>query len=142
MCISGNDSFDHLSFLDARQTLVQALEREGQPFIVDTQLVQHGCMQVTDGHRILQNVVAEVVRLAVRYSPLDATAGQPDRKAAGMVIAAVVVALQLPLAVDRATEFTGEDHHRVVEQPALLQVLQECRGWLVDVQALPRQLLR
>ena len=62
---------------DAGQTLVEALEREGQLFVVDAQLVQNGCMQVADGHGILHNVVAEIVGLPVRDPTLDAAAGEP-----------------------------------------------------------------
>ena len=56
-----------------------------------------------------------------------------------MVVAAIVVASQLALAVDRAAELAAPDDQRVVEQPALLEVgdQRECR--LVDVAALPRQ---
>ena len=132
----------HGAVFDAGQTLVQALEREGQLFVVDAQLVQDGGMQVADGHRILHDVVAEIVGLAVRYPTLDAAAGQPRGEAARMMIAAVIVAFQVALAVDRTTEFAGKDHDRVVEQPTLFQVPQQRRGRLVDIEALARQLLR
>ena len=57
---------DDMRWLDAGQALIEALEREGQLFVVDAQLVQDGGVQITDGDRILHDVVAEVVGFAVR----------------------------------------------------------------------------
>src|SRR5262249_20663244 len=48
----------------------------------------------------------------------------------------------LPLAEDGAAELGGEDDERVLEQPALLQVLDQRGGGLVDVAALVRELAR
>ena len=50
-----------------------------------------------------------------------------------MVVAAVVVARQLALAVDRPAELAAPDDQRVVEQPALLQVGDQGVAGLVDV---------
>ena len=46
-----------------------------------------------------------------------------------MVVAAVVVAGQLALAVDRPAELAAPDDQRVVEQPALLQVGDQGVAW-------------
>ena len=56
-----------------------------------------------------------------------------------MVIAAVVVRRQLALRIDRAAEFAAPDDQRVVEQPALLQILNQRRGRLIGVAALCRR---
>ena len=53
-----------------------------------------------------------------------------------MMVAAVVVRGQLALAVDRAAELAAPDDERVVEQAALLQVLDQRGGGLVGVAAL------
>ena len=49
--------------------------------------------------------------------PLDAAAGQPDREGVRMMIAAVGA-----LGGRRAAELGAEDHQRVLEQAARLQV--------------------
>ena len=62
---------------------------------------------------------------------LDAAAGQPHREGVGMMVAAVVAALDHR----RAAELAAPDDERVVEQAALLQVLDERRAGLVGVAA-------
>ena len=71
---------------------------------------------VVDVHRVGDDVVAELVGLAVHDAGLDAGACHPDGKTLGMVVAAVVVARELALAVDRAAEFAAPDDQRVVQQ--------------------------
>ena len=51
--------------LDAGQPLVEALELEREPRVVDAQAVQDRGVQVVDVDRVLGDVVAEVVGLAV-----------------------------------------------------------------------------
>src|SRR3954468_14836535 len=53
-----------------------------------------------------------------------------------MMIAAVVRGRECALRVDGATKFAAPDHERVVQQPALLKVLNERRGRLVRRRAL------
>ena len=54
-------------------------------------------------------------------------------KQRGMMIAAVIVFGELALAINRAPELAAPDHQRVVEQPALLQILDQRRaGWSVS----------
>ena len=62
---------------DPGQTLVQSLERKGQLFVIDAQLVKDGCVQVTNGDWILHDVVTEIVGFSVRHPSLDAAAGHP-----------------------------------------------------------------
>ncbi len=115
------------------QPEVAALELERELRVVDAQAVQDRGVQVVDVDRVFRDVVAEVVGLAVGDAGLDAAAGQPDREAARMMVAAVVVGRQLALAVDRAAELAAPDDERVVQQAALLEVLDEGRAGLVGV---------
>ena len=108
--------------------------------MVDPQAVQDRGVQVVDMHRVLDDVVAEIVGLAVDDARLDAAAGHPDREAARMMIAAVVLARQFALAVDRAAELAAPDDQRIVQQPALLQILDQRLAGLIDVAALVRQI--
>ena len=116
-----------------------ALELEGQAFVVDAQAVEDRGVEVVDVDGVLDDVVAEVVGLAVDDAGLDAAAGQPDGEAAAVVIAAVVVVAVRALAVDGAAELAAPDDQRVVEQAALLQVLDQGGGGLVGVLALDRR---
>ena len=76
---------------------------------------------------VLDGVVAELVGRAVGDARLDAAAGQPDRKAVDVVVAAVALGHR------RAAEFAAPDHQRVVEHAALLEVLDQRGRGLVDL---------
>ena len=64
------------------------------------------------------------------------------REAARMMVAAVIVGRQLALAIYGAAEFAAPDDQRVVEQAALLQVLDQRGRGLVGVAALAGDLPR
>ena len=119
-----------------------ALELEGELFVVDAELMQDRRVEVVDVNWIADDVVAEVVGLAVGDPRLDAAAGHPDREAARVMITAVVRGGQVSLAIDRASELAAPDDQRVVEQPAPLQVENQGGTRLVDVAGLIRHLCR
>ena len=75
--------------------MVAALELKSAG-VVDAQAVQDRGVQVVDVDGVLDDVVAVVVGLAVGDAGLDAAAGQPDREAARMVVAAVILAVSVP----------------------------------------------
>ena len=54
---------------DAGEPHVEALELEGQAAVVDAQAVQDRGVEVVDVDRVLDDVVAEVVGLAVDDAP-------------------------------------------------------------------------
>ncbi len=66
----------------------------------------------------------------------DAGAGEPDGEAAAVVVAAHAGVAECALAINSAAELGEEHHERVFEQAALLQVVEQCGGGLVDVVAL------
>ena len=133
--ISGQDLLDHRA-MHVGQAVVPALEPESQPGVVDAQAMQDRGVQVVDVDRIPDDVVAEIVGRAVGDPGPDAAAGQPDGEAAGMMVAAVVVGRQPALAVDGSAELAAPDDQRVVEQPALLEVPDQCRRGAIGVAAL------
>ena len=54
------------------EPVAAALELERRPSVVDAPPMQHRRVQVMNVHRVARNVVAEIVRLAVSQSGLDA----------------------------------------------------------------------
>jgi hypothetical protein len=60
-------------------------------------------------------------------------------KQRGMVVAAVVLLRQAALRVDRAAELAAPDDQRLVEQAALLEILDQAVAGLIDVAALVGQ---
>src|SRR5205823_4613557 len=107
-----------------------------------TQAAQDRGVQVVDMDGVADDVVAEVVGLAVGQAALDAAASQPDREAAAVMVAPIVVFGQRALAVDGAPELPAPDHERVVEQAALFEVLDERGGSLIRITALAANLHR
>src|SRR5262249_34689445 len=90
--VSGEDVRDHVP-VHVRQPKAAALKREDQPFVVNAQKLQDGCLQVVDvdgagSDRVLVgvdwvavrvgDVVAVGVGLAVGETAFDARAGQPN----------------------------------------------------------------
>ena len=64
-------------------------------------------MQVVDVYARAGQVVAEVVGLANRDASFDTAAGEPDREAAWMMVAAEVAA-KVPLTVGCSAELTTQ----------------------------------
>lgn len=87
----GDQLFNDLGWLNAGQSLVETLVLEGESLMIDSQQVQDRGVEVADVDRILNDVVGEVVRLSVNGPALGTTARHPHRKAAGMVVTAVIV---------------------------------------------------
>ena len=88
----------------------------------DAHQVQDGRVEVVHVHAVLDDVVAEVVGLAVGHALVDAGAGHQDREAARVVVAAVVGLREGALRVGRTTEFAAPDDERIIEQSALFEV--------------------
>src|SRR5262249_50834025 len=91
-----------------------------QLFVIEAEQVQDGCVQVVDVDLVLDGGVAELVGGAVYLPALDAAAGQPRRKTARAVIAALAV-----LSRRRAAELARPDDEGFVEQATLFQVGQQ-----------------
>src|SRR5689334_2607247 len=125
--------------LDSRETLIEPLEFECESLVIDSQAVEKRGVEVVDVGGFVDDVVAEVVGLAVHLAPPDASPRQPHAEVAGMVIAAVIGVGEFPLRVDCPAEFASPDDERAVEETALLEVSQQRRNRLINVFALQAQ---
>ncbi len=125
--------FDDFGGVDAGESLVEALEGEGEAVVVDAELVEDGGVEVADADFVFGDVVGVVVGFAVGDAAFDASAGHPGGEAFGVVVAAVVVTGESALAVGGASEFSGEDDEGVIEHAALFEVVDEAGAGLVDV---------
>src|SRR5581483_3192400 len=74
---------------NARQPRIQTLKLHGEPLVVDTEQVQHGCVKIVNAHRIFLRRVPEVVRGSIRDAALDAAARHHEREAFDVMIAAI-----------------------------------------------------
>ena len=98
--------------------------------------MQHGRVEVADVHRVANDVVTEVVGLAVARTAFDAAARHPGGETARVMIAAVVLLRQTALRINRASEFAAPNDQRFVEHAPLLEIFQQCVTRPVDVFAL------
>ena len=113
-----------------------------QPFVIEAELMEQRRVEIVHGDGVLGHVVSVVVRRPVDDPGLHAGARHPDGERARMVIAAVVVASERALAIDRTAELRGPQHERVVEQAAAFEIADERRRRLIERLALEVQLVR
>src|SRR5690606_11423683 len=89
-----------------------------------------------DMNGIFDHVIAELVRFAIGEARLDPCPSHPFGKAAGMVVAAIVVGHQSSLAIDRPAKLSAPNHQGIFQQSSLLQVFYQSSGCPVGFGAL------
>ncbi|SVE59913.1 uncharacterized protein METZ01_LOCUS512767, partial [marine metagenome] len=112
------------------------MKGKGEAGVVDAHAVQNGGVEFVEVHGITGDVVAEIIGGAMGDAGLDAAAGHPHTKIARVMVAAVVLASEFALTINRAAKFAAEDHQRVIEHAALFEVFDECGGRLINIHAL------
>ena len=120
------------------QSLIQSLERIGQPFVVNAQLMQKRGIDVVNVNRSFHNIIAEVIRCPEYGTPTDPTATKPKRVTTSMMVAAVIIAGQFPLTVNSSTELSAPDDQRLIEHSSLLEIFNQGSRRLIRVFALTR----
>ena len=128
----GQQVLDDVTF-DIGQAEAATLVAERQSFVVDTEEVQDGCIEVMDMDRFFDDVVTEVVGLPINHPPAHASSGHPSGKAARVMIAAVVFGRQRTLAVRGASEFATPSNERSIEQASLFEIGHQGGASLVGV---------
>lgn len=109
-----------------REAKAPALVFERELFMVDAQKVEQGCLEVVNVYRVLCDIVAEVVRFAVGNSRLDAAAGHPYGETSRVMITTVVFRRELSLGIAGPAKLAAPYHQRIIQQPTLLQVDDQC----------------
>ncbi len=93
-------------------------------------------MEIVHLDGVLFDVVGEIIGAAVAGAGIDAAASHPDGETARVMVAAVVVSLEIALAVGGAAKFTSPEDERFVEESTHFEVADERCGWLIGVSAL------
>jgi hypothetical protein len=133
-----NHSFDNVP-VNVGQAVVPALEAISQTLVVDAELVQDRGLQVVDVHGVFGRAVTKVIRCPIGNARLDATTRHPHGKATRMMVATVDFRGTRALGEYRTPELAAPDDQGIVEEAALLEVLEQASGWSVDVVAHQRQ---
>ncbi len=93
--------------------------------------MQHGGVEIVNGGYVSDGFVSEFIRRAIAEGFLYAGAGEPDGEAFGIVVAAAGAFLE----GRHAAEF-GDPHDQCVfKNAALLQILKQRRGGLIENRA-------
>lgn len=82
-----NDFFDHVCREYSGQLEVQTLRFDAEAFVIQTQLMQQGCMNVADMGRIANRPESEFVRFAMSNAWLKSTPCEPHGERIDMMIA-------------------------------------------------------
>src|SRR5262245_29247699 len=127
--------------MDVGQPIIASLIFEDQAGVLDAEQVEQGGVEVEKAHRVFRHIVSKVIRLAVTDPAADAAAGQPDGETFRMMIAADAGGVDVALSIDGAAKYAAPDHHRVLQQPALLEVDEQGGARLIDIVTLAFDLL-
>ena len=117
---------NHVS-VDVRQAEFSPPELVDQTPMVDAEQVQHRRVEIMNVDDVLLGVVTELVRSTVRETSPDAAARHPHGESLDVVVAAGALCHR------RAAELTAPDDESFVEHAALLEVLDQRGGSLIDV---------
>ena len=112
--------------VDIREPAVNTVVSDTQALVVNSQLVQHGRIDIVDlrGIASVQRLVAPLVAFPMGHSPLDSSPGKPVGEHEWIVITTF-----LSLRAWHASKLGRPVDDRVLEQTTLLQILdQACRS--------------
>src|SRR5438045_1327288 len=93
MSRAAKNGLDHMPVY-VSQSAFDAIVIERQAFVIQTEQMQQGGVQVVDGANVFDGAMAVLIGGAVAESFLDAGAGQPHREAMRIVIAPLSTALE------------------------------------------------
>src|SRR4051812_17488678 len=121
--------------LNTHESLIQSSIEIRQSIGIKTHLIENCGVQSLDVKRLLDGSRANFIGGADAHASLDSAAGDPHGKAIGIVVAAgsnTILGRRLP------AELSAPYHERLVQQAALLEVLQKRRDWLVSARRMLR----
>ena len=102
-------------------------------FMVETQEMQNGCKKIVSAADILHRSAAKIVRAPIAHPPFNSSPHHP----AGESIRIVVAPLGCRLASRHAAKLGCPQHENILQHSALLEVMEQCRGWLIKYGAMP-----
>jgi len=101
-----------------------------QPFMVQSQQMQHGGVQIMHRDSVLHGLESKVVGLSVDHAASNSTAGQPHGESIVVVVPSIAV-----FGHRCAAEFSTPGHQSVFQQAALFQISEQSGDGLVDLAA-------
>src|SRR5258707_14935680 len=87
-----------------------------EPFVVDSEQVEHRRVEIVHSTNILCGIVAKFVCRAVNGAPFNAATGEPKAETVRIVVATVAT-----LRKGSAAKLARKNNQRLLQQPARLQ---------------------
>jgi hypothetical protein len=141
LCGLNQNLLDDLS-VDIGEPEVPALKLIGQARVINAQAMQDRRLQIVNMDRILYDVVAMVIGLSNADAGFNSAASGPNRETARMMVTAVVRFRELPLTINSSPELPSPNNQGLIEQTALLEVLDQRGRSLVRPFALEGKITR
>ena len=124
---------DDVVFLDSGQSLIKPKRTVGQFFVIQTEEVKKGGVEIIHMNRAVGNPVTQVIRAAMNVTGFDSTSCHPNRESFFVMVATA------SLSHGGTTEFSAPDNECLVKQPSFLEVLDQGADRLINLLALVGQ---
>ena len=121
---SGQQLVNHFA-RDIGEAEVTALMPIGELFVIESEAVEEGGMQVVYVNLIFNDVHAQIVRSACGRAWLDASSREPHRECIGVMVTSegALFSRHEGLSERRASELTAPNNKGIFQQSSLLEVL-------------------
>lgn len=137
----GKDLFHHLAGLHSGEFEIEAGAAEGEVFVVDSEAVEDGGLEIGHFDFVFDDVEAHFVGGADGDPTFDAAARHPHAESLGVVIAAhAATEGQTGLDHGGAAKFAAPDHQGVIEHAALFEVFDQGGAGLIGDAAVFRDI--
>ena len=115
------------------QPEIEPLVPVGKPFVIHSQQMEQGRVQVIHVDRILSDVVAEIIGGSPGHPRLDPSPRKPHGEASWVVVSTSFRAIPITLARDTSAKLSPPDDQRVVQHTSLLQVRNQGSTGLIGI---------
>ena len=110
------------------ETALDAVVVEGEAFVVETEEVEDGGVEVVRGDGVVRGLESKLIGGAVAHAAFHSGTGKPSGEAVRIMVAPVGAGLKHW----HAAELGGEHYERVFQQAALFQIAQQAGDGLVE----------
>lgn len=124
---SSQDLFDNVT-MDIGKAAFEAIVVIGQAFVIETEEVEDGGVEVVDGGDVFSGFVAEVIGGSVGVGGFDSGSHEPGGEAVGVMVPAGGTFLES----GHAAKLGGPDNECVFEETSAFHVLEEGGTGLVE----------
>lgn len=127
----GQDSRQNVS-MNVGQAIVATLYPKRESSVVESQQMQQRRIQVVHMHRVLCHVETEFVGRSIGNARFDTSTREPQTETAVVMVSAVIA----PLHHRCPSELSTPNDQRILQQPSLLQIFDQCGTRLIRIECI------